>query len=83
MVRLYMNLYVVQLFLISKLTFIYLRVLSVTLDEWSDEDIDHVVECGGNAFANSIYEAYFPAGVSKPGPSASNEERSKFIKLDG
>uniref|UniRef100_A0A166IJI3 C2 domain-containing protein n=1 Tax=Daucus carota subsp. sativus TaxID=79200 RepID=A0A166IJI3_DAUCS len=55
-------------------------VLSVTLDEWSDEDIDHVVECGGNAFANSIYEAYFPAGVSKPGPSASNEERSKFIK---
>lgn len=57
--------------------------MSVTLDEWSDDEIDHIVDVGGNSFANSIYEAYFPEGVSKPGPNASHEERSKFIRLDG
>ncbi|KAL8108469.1 ADP-ribosylation factor GTPase-activating protein AGD12-like [Apium graveolens] len=56
------------------------KVMSVTLDEWSDDEIDHIVDVGGNSFANSIYEAYFPEGVSKPGPNASNEERSKFIR---
>lgn len=58
------------------------QVLSVTLDDWSDEEIDALVEIGGNAAANSIYEAYFPEGVKKPGPHASNEERSKYIRSD-
>ncbi|KAM7524827.1 hypothetical protein LguiA_014729 [Lonicera macranthoides] len=56
------------------------KVLSVTLDDWSNEQVDAMVEVGGNASANSIYEAYFPEGVSKPGPDASHEERAKFIR---
>ncbi|KAM7500491.1 hypothetical protein LguiA_024905 [Lonicera macranthoides] len=56
------------------------KVLSVTLDEWSNDEIDAMIEIGGNASANSIYEAYFPEGISKPGPDASHEERSKFIR---
>lgn len=56
------------------------KVLSVTLDEWSDEDIDFVVEVGGNSSANKIYEAYLPQGTSKPKPDSSNENRSKFIR---
>ncbi|XP_022994844.1 ADP-ribosylation factor GTPase-activating protein AGD12-like isoform X2 [Cucurbita maxima] len=56
------------------------KVLSITLDEWSDDEIDAMMEVGGNGFANSIYEAFIPDGYTKPGPSASHEERSKFIK---
>ncbi|XP_073061244.1 ADP-ribosylation factor GTPase-activating protein AGD12-like [Primulina eburnea] len=56
------------------------KVLSVTLDEWSDDEIDAMIEVGGNASANSIYEAYIPEGVSKPGPDAGHEERSRFIR---
>lgn len=56
------------------------KVLSVTLDEWSEEDIDSMVEVGGNSSANSIYEAYIPKGISKPKPNASIDERSKFIR---
>lgn len=56
------------------------KVLSVALDEWSDEEIDAMIEVGGNSSANSIYEAYIPEGYTKPGPNASNDERRKFIK---
>ncbi|CAM8908897.1 unnamed protein product [Rhodiola kirilowii] len=56
------------------------KVLSVTLDEWSDEEIDSMVEVGGNSAANSIYEAYIPDGFSKPKPDASHEERMQFIR---
>ncbi|CAI8590386.1 unnamed protein product [Vicia faba] len=56
------------------------KVLSVTLDEWSDDEVDAMIEVGGNASANSIYEAYFPEGYTKPGPEASHEQRSKFIR---
>ncbi|KAI5446816.1 ADP-ribosylation factor GTPase-activating protein agd12, variant 2 [Lathyrus oleraceus] len=56
------------------------KVLSVTLDEWSDDEVDAMIEVGGNASANSIYEAYFPEGYTKPGPDASHEQRSKFIR---
>lgn len=56
------------------------KVLSVTLDEWSDDEIEAMIEVGGNASANSIYEAYIPEGVSKPRPDASHEQRSKFIR---
>ncbi|KAJ6314435.1 hypothetical protein OIU78_018001, partial [Salix suchowensis] len=55
-------------------------VLSVTLDEWSDDEIDAMIEVGGNLSANSIYEAFLPDGVSKPGPDSSNEERIRFIR---
>nr|ADQ00629.1 ARF-GAP protein [Phytolacca acinosa] len=56
------------------------KVLSVTLDEWSDEDIDAMVEVGGNAAANAIYEAFIPEGRSKPGPDASHDDRMRFIR---
>ncbi|KAL8171730.1 hypothetical protein V2J09_023534 [Rumex salicifolius] len=57
------------------------KVLSVTLDEWSDEDVDSMVEVGGNVSANSIYEAFIPEGRhTKPGPDATHEHRLKFIR---
>ncbi|XP_074269674.1 ADP-ribosylation factor GTPase-activating protein AGD12-like [Silene latifolia] len=56
------------------------KVLSVTLDEWSDEDIDAMIEVGGNAAANSIYEAYIPEGTAKPGPNAGHDDRMRFIR---
>jgi stromal membrane-associated protein len=54
----------------------------VTLDDWSDDEIDSMVEVGGNSSANSIYEAFIPEGYAKPGPDASHELRAKFIRLD-
>ncbi|KAJ0239404.1 C2 domain-containing protein [Hirschfeldia incana] len=56
------------------------KVLSVTLDEWSDDDVDSMIEIGGNASANSVYEAFIPDGVSKPGPDASPDQRMQFIR---
>ncbi|KAG4954121.1 hypothetical protein JHK87_039715 [Glycine soja] len=56
------------------------EVLSVTLDEWSSDKIDAMIEVGGNSSANSIYEAYFPKGYTKPGPDVSHEQRAKFIR---
>ncbi|WZZ25108.1 hypothetical protein YC2023_008509 [Brassica napus] len=57
------------------------KVLSVTLDEWSDDEVDSMIEIGGNASANSVYEAFIPDGVSKPGPDASHDQRMQFISL--
>ncbi|KAK7399710.1 hypothetical protein VNO78_10899 [Psophocarpus tetragonolobus] len=57
------------------------KVLSVTLDEWSSDDIDAMIEVGGNSSANSIYESYIPEGYTKPGPDANHEQRAKFIRL--
>ncbi|XP_027344988.1 ADP-ribosylation factor GTPase-activating protein AGD12-like isoform X3 [Abrus precatorius] len=56
------------------------KILSVTLDDWSTDEIDGMIEVGGNSSANSIYEAYIPEGYTKPGPDASHEERAKFIR---
>ncbi|XP_052179416.1 ADP-ribosylation factor GTPase-activating protein AGD12-like [Diospyros lotus] len=56
------------------------KVLSVSLDEWSDDQIDAMIEVGGNDSANSIYEAFIPEGYSKPGPDSSHEDRAKFIR---
>uniref|UniRef100_A0A7N0UGR1 C2 domain-containing protein n=1 Tax=Kalanchoe fedtschenkoi TaxID=63787 RepID=A0A7N0UGR1_KALFE len=55
-------------------------VLSVSLDKWSDEEIDSMIEVGGNNAANAVYEAFLPEGYSKPSPDAGNEERVKFIR---
>ncbi|KAI4303668.1 hypothetical protein MLD38_039268 [Melastoma candidum] len=56
------------------------KVLSVTLDEWSNDEIDAMIEVGGNSSANKIYEAYIPEGFSKPGPDSSHDDRLKFIR---
>ena len=54
--------------------FSYFQVLFVTLDEWSSDEIDAMIEVGGNSSANSIYEAYFPEGFTKPGPDATHDQ---------
>ncbi|WOL19447.1 hypothetical protein Cni_G28245 [Canna indica] len=56
------------------------KVLSLTLDEWSESDMDSVIQVGGNSYANSIYEAFLPKGYPKPKPNANDEERTKFIR---
>ncbi|XP_038691003.1 ADP-ribosylation factor GTPase-activating protein AGD12-like isoform X2 [Tripterygium wilfordii] len=56
------------------------KVLSVTLDEWSNDEVDAMMEVGGNSSANSIYEAFIPEGFRKPGPDSSHDERTKFIR---
>lgn len=57
------------------------QVMSVTLDEWSDDQIDSMLEVGGNSYANSIYEAFLPAGYLKPNPNSTYDERAEFIRL--
>ncbi|XP_022764781.1 probable ADP-ribosylation factor GTPase-activating protein AGD11 [Durio zibethinus] len=56
------------------------KVLSVKLDEWTDEQVDILVNLGGNTVANSKYEACLPDNLKKPRPDSSIEERSDFIK---
>ncbi|XXG74675.1 hypothetical protein AAC387_Pa07g3334 [Persea americana] len=56
------------------------KVLSVTLDDWSDEELDAMIEVGGNSSANAIYEACLPKGFVKPNPESPHEERRNFIR---
>jgi stromal membrane-associated protein len=56
------------------------QVLSVTLDDWDDSDIDSMLEVGGNSYANSIYEAFLPKDHPKPKPDSAMEYRTKFIR---
>ncbi|XP_022748355.1 probable ADP-ribosylation factor GTPase-activating protein AGD11 isoform X3 [Durio zibethinus] len=56
------------------------KVLSVKLDEWTDEQVDSLVNLGGNIVANNKYEAFLPDNLKKPGPDSSIEERSDFIR---
>ncbi|OAY78187.1 ADP-ribosylation factor GTPase-activating protein AGD12 [Ananas comosus] len=46
----------------------------------TDDEIDAMVEVGGNSYANAIYEAFLPQGCSKPNPDSSHEERASFIR---
>lgn len=55
-------------------------MLSLTLDEWSESDMESVIEVGGNSYANSIYEAFLPRNYPKPKPDSSEEDRTKFIR---
>ncbi|XP_052194401.1 probable ADP-ribosylation factor GTPase-activating protein AGD11 isoform X2 [Diospyros lotus] len=56
------------------------KVLSVKLDEWTDEQVDALMDMGGNDALNLKYEAYFPENFRKPNPDSSIEERSEFIR---
>ncbi|URE30302.1 ADP-ribosylation factor GTPase-activating protein [Musa troglodytarum] len=60
--------------------YLFPPVLSLTLDEWSETDMDSMIQVGGNSYANSIYEAFLPKDYPKPKPDSSNEERTKFIR---
>ncbi|XP_050385223.1 probable ADP-ribosylation factor GTPase-activating protein AGD11 [Argentina anserina] len=56
------------------------KVVSVKLDEWTDEQVDGLASMGGNITVNKKYEACMPAHVQKPKPDASIEERFYFIR---
>lgn len=56
------------------------KVLSVTLDQWSDDETNSMIEVGGNSYANAIYEAFLPKGYDKPHPNSTQEERTNFIR---
>jgi hypothetical protein len=60
----------------------FCQVLSVTLDDWSDSDIDSMLEIGGNSYANSIYESLLPKDHPKPKMDSTMEYRTKFIRFD-
>ncbi|XP_021886880.1 probable ADP-ribosylation factor GTPase-activating protein AGD11 isoform X2 [Carica papaya] len=56
------------------------KVLSVKLDDWTDEQVDALAGLGGNTTANKKYEACLPGNLRKPKPDSSIEERSDFIR---
>lgn len=56
------------------------KVLSLNLDEWTDEQVDSLVNLGGNTLINKKYEACMPSYIKKPKPNSSIEERSDFIR---
>jgi hypothetical protein len=56
------------------------KVLSVTLDQWTDDEINSMIEVGGNSYANAIYEALLPEDYEKLHPNSSQEERAEFIR---
>ncbi|CAL0333588.1 unnamed protein product [Lupinus luteus] len=56
------------------------KVLSLKLDEWTDEQVDALAKLGGNRILNKKYEACLPSYINKPKPYSSIEERSDFIR---
>lgn len=56
------------------------KVLSLKLDQWTDEQVDALVKIGGNTVVNKKYEACLPSYIKKPKPHSSIEERSDFIR---
>ncbi|KAG6787724.1 hypothetical protein POTOM_003768 [Populus tomentosa] len=55
-------------------------VLSIKLDEWTDEQVNALIDLGGNTAANKKYEASMPDDYRKPRPDASTEERYDYIR---
>nr|XP_029150769.1 probable ADP-ribosylation factor GTPase-activating protein AGD11 [Arachis hypogaea] len=56
------------------------KVLSLKLDDWTDEEVDTLLNFGGNTTLNKKYEACLPPNIKKPDPNSSIEERSDFIR---
>ncbi|XP_058782602.1 probable ADP-ribosylation factor GTPase-activating protein AGD11 [Vicia villosa] len=56
------------------------KVLSLNLDDWTDEQVDSLVNLGGNTVINKKYEACLPTYIKKPKPNSSIDERSDFIR---
>ncbi|XP_062174937.1 probable ADP-ribosylation factor GTPase-activating protein AGD11 isoform X2 [Alnus glutinosa] len=56
------------------------KVLSVKLDEWTDEQVDNLEKLGGNIAVNQKYEACIPNNLKKPKPDSSIEDRVNFIR---
>ena len=56
------------------------QVLSVKLDEWTNEEVDTLESLGGNIVVNKKYEAHVPNSLKKPKPNSSIEDRFDFIR---
>lgn len=56
------------------------QVLSVKLDDWTDEQVDDLEELGGNTAVNLKYEGSIPDNFRKPKPDSLIEERTYFIR---
>lgn len=56
------------------------KVVSVKLDEWTDEEVNSLSAMGGNIAVNTKYEASIPHNCTKPKPDSSAEERHDFIR---
>lgn len=63
-----------------KFVSICMQVLSVNLDEWTHEEVNIVIKCGGNPMVNYKYEASIPGNCRKPKTDSSIEERLDFIR---
>lgn len=50
------------------------------LDEWTNEQIEILINHGGNAVVNAKYEAFIPENIKKPKPDSPADERSDFIR---
>ncbi|KAJ9672793.1 hypothetical protein PVL29_026142 [Vitis rotundifolia] len=55
------------------------KVLSIKLDEWTNEQVDMLTGMGGNNEANMKYESCIPDYIRKPRLDSSTEERSNLI----
>ncbi|KAF6151059.1 hypothetical protein GIB67_042394, partial [Kingdonia uniflora] len=67
----------------------YHLVLSVKLDEWTDEQVDFLADLGGNTVANTKYEAFLPEHFQKPKPFNDrrtirfHQSKKRFIAVGG
>ncbi|KAK4770595.1 hypothetical protein SAY87_031127 [Trapa incisa] len=56
------------------------KVLSVKLDQWTHEQVNSLIDLGGNSTVNMKYEACTPGNIKKPNPDSSVDERIDFIR---
>ncbi|CAN0917046.1 Probable ADP-ribosylation factor GTPase-activating protein AGD11 [Linum grandiflorum] len=56
------------------------KVLSVKLDEWTDDQVTAFMELGGNIMVNKKLEAFIPEDCRKPKSDASIDERAEYIR---
>ncbi|KAL8109601.1 putative ADP-ribosylation factor GTPase-activating protein AGD11 [Apium graveolens] len=56
------------------------KILSIKLDEWTDEQVEALRELGGNTSVNYKFEGAIPDNFKKPNPDSSIEERVDFIR---
>ncbi|CAG7890683.1 hypothetical protein BRARA_A03579 [Brassica rapa] len=56
------------------------KVLSVKLDDWTDDQVDMLAEYGGNTVVNQRFEACNIDHLKKPKPDSNNDERNDFIR---
>uniref|UniRef100_A0ACD5WL68 Uncharacterized protein n=1 Tax=Avena sativa TaxID=4498 RepID=A0ACD5WL68_AVESA len=55
------------------------KVVSVKLDEWTEDQVDFLNEIGGNIAVNNIYEAFL-GNYTKPRQDCSADDRNDFIR---